>query len=266
MSPDQAKLNKKAIDEASANYAKEVVGLLTDQLIQVIQQRHKEILPYVRGELAIPPGDNKLLLGILQAWGIWFQLLNVAEENTGMRRRRMAEKEYGLENMPGTFANVFRQASKSGISKEEVQRLLDVAHIRPTLTAHPTEAKRVTVLEIHRRIYVLLYRLEGSRWTAREREKFIDALRNEIDLLWLTGELRLEKPSVAQEVTWGLHFFEQSLYERIPETHEKLKWALKQSILKMIFRSNHFSSLVHGSVVIVMVILLLPMMSLKIRC
>jgi len=229
MSPDQAKLNKKAIDEASANYAKEVVGLLTDQLIQVIQQRHKEILPYVRGELAIPPGDNKLLLGILQAWGIWFQLLNVAEENTGMRRRRMAEKEYGLENMPGTFANVFRQASKSGISKEEVQRLLDVAHIRPTLTAHPTEAKRVTVLEIHRRIYVLLYRLEGSRWTAREREKFIDALRNEIDLLWLTGELRLEKPSVAQEVTWGLHFFEQSLYERIPETHEKLKWALKQS-------------------------------------
>ncbi len=229
MSPDQAKLNKKAIDEASANYAKEVVGLLTDQLIQVIQQRHKEILPYVRGELAIPPGDNKLLLGILQAWGIWFQLLNVAEENTGMRRRRMAEKEYGLENMPGTFANVFKQASKAGISSEEVQRLLDVAHIRPTLTAHPTEAKRVTVLEIHRRIYVLLYRLEGSRWTAREREKFIDALRNEIDLLWLTGELRLEKPSVAQEVTWGLHFFEQSLYERIPETHEKLKWALKQS-------------------------------------
>ncbi len=229
MTPAQAKLNKKAIDEASAEYAKEVVGLLTDQLIQVIEQRHKDILPYVRGELAIPPGDGKLLLGILQAWGIWFQLLNVAEENTGMRRRRMAEKEYGLENMPGTFANVFKQASQAGVSKEEVQGLLDVAHIRPTLTAHPTEAKRVTVLEIHRRIYVLLYRLEGSRWTPREREKFIDALRNEIDLLWLTGELRLEKPSVAQEVAWGLHFFEQSLYERIPETHEKLKWALKQS-------------------------------------
>ena len=107
--------------------------------------------------------------------------------------------------------------------------LLDVAHIRPTLTAHPTEAKRVTVLEIHRRIYVLLYRLEGDRWTTREREKFIDALRNEIDLLWLTGELRLEKPSVPQEVVWGLHFFEQSLYERVPETHEKLKLALAQS-------------------------------------
>jgi phosphoenolpyruvate carboxylase len=229
MTPAQVESNERSLDTASANYAKEVVGILTDQLIQVIEQRHSEILPYVRGELAIPPGDKELLLGILQAWGIWFQLLNVAEENTGMRRRRMAEKEVGLENVPGTFANVFKQASDSGVSAEEIQKLLDVAHIRPTLTAHPTEAKRVTVLEIHRRIYVLLYRLEGSRWTERERQKFIDGLRNEIDLLWLTGELRLEKPSVPQEVVWGLHFFEQSLYERVPETHEKLKWALKQS-------------------------------------
>jgi phosphoenolpyruvate carboxylase len=229
MTPAQAESNERSLDASSASYAKEVVGILTDQLIQVIEQRHSEILPYVRGELAIPPGEKELLLGILQAWGIWFQLLNVAEENTGMRRRRLAEKEHGLENVPGTFANVFKQASDSGVSAEEIQALLDVAHIRPTLTAHPTEAKRVTVLEIHRRIYVLLYRMEGERWTERERQKFKDALRNEIDLLWLTGELRLVKPSVPQEVVWGLHFFEQSLFERVPETHEKLKWALKQS-------------------------------------
>ncbi|MFT5426608.1 MAG: phosphoenolpyruvate carboxylase [Gammaproteobacteria bacterium] len=240
MTPAQNEASERSLDSASASYAKEVVSLLTDQLIRVIEHRHKEILPYVRGEIAIPPGDNELLLGILQAWGIWFQLLNVAEENTGMRRRRMAEKEVGLENVPGTFANVFKQASNSGISSKDIQSLLDVAHIRPTLTAHPTEAKRVTVLEIHRRIYVLLYRLEGERWTSRERGKFTDALRNEIDLLWLTGELRLEKPSVAQEVVWGLHFFEQSLFERIPETHEKLKWALKQSYPDTDFRLSPF--------------------------
>ena len=217
------------IDSISATYAKEVVGLLTEQLTKVIQHRQSEILPYFRGELAIPANDTGPLLGVLQAWGIWFQLLNVAEENTGMRRRRIAEKENGLENVPGTFANVFKQARESGVSPEEIQNLLDVAHIRPTITAHPTEAKRITVLEIHRRIYVLLYRIEATRWTPREREKLIASLNNEIDLLWLTGELRLEKPSVAQEVVWGLHFFEQTLFERVPETHEKLKWALKQS-------------------------------------
>ena len=229
MSTKASEFNEQPLDNASANYAKEIVELLTEQLSKVIEDRHAEILPYFRGESAVPASDTELLLGVLQAWGIWFQLLNVAEENTGMRRRRLAEKEYGLENVPGTFANVFKVAKEAGISGEGIQNLLDIAHIRPTITAHPTEAKRVTVLEIHRRIYVLLYRIEATRWTPRERETFIDQLRNEIDLLWLTGELRLEKPSVAQEVVWGLHFFEQTLFDRVPETHEKLKWALKQS-------------------------------------
>jgi phosphoenolpyruvate carboxylase len=236
MSSNDVEFDEKSLDTLSATYAKEVVGLLTEQLGKVIEHRHGEILPYFRGELAVPAGNTELLLGVLQAWGIWFQLLNVAEENTGMRRRRLAEKEYGLGNVPGTFANVFKQAQEAGIPANEIQDLLNVAHIRPTITAHPTEAKRVTVLEIHRRIYVLLYRLEATRWTPRERENIITSLNDEIDLLWLTGELRLEKPSVSQEVVWGLHFFEQSLFERIPETHEKLKWALKQS-----YPDSHFT-------------------------
>ena len=216
------------IDSVSATYAKEVVDLLTQQLTTVIQIRNPEILPLFQGISQIPENNKALLLGVLQAWGIWFQLLNVAEENTAMRRRRLVEKTRGLEKVPGTFANVFYQAKGAGIAAEKIQSLLNNAQIRPTITAHPTEAKRVTVLEIHRRIYILLYRLEGTRWTSRERQYFIDALRNEIDLLWLTGELRLEKPSVALEVAWGLHFFEQTLFERIPETLQRLKWSLKK--------------------------------------
>ena len=42
--------------------------------------------------------------------------------------------------------------------------------IRPVITAHPTEAKRVTVLEKHRRIYRRLVDLESPRWTPRERQ------------------------------------------------------------------------------------------------
>ena len=42
--------------------------------------------------------------------------------------------------------------------------------------------------------------------------------RTEIELLWMTGELRLEKPTVPQEVYWGLHFFSETLFEAVPET------------------------------------------------
>ncbi len=228
------------VDAAAARYTGNVVDLLHDQLMSVIWLRKPEIAAVFAGKAPIPQNNRDVLLNLLQAWGIWFQLLNIVEENTGMRRRRHIEKAAGLEQLPGTFANVLHQARAAGISARAIQALLYNAHIRPTITAHPTEAKRVTVLEIHRRIYVLLYRLEAERWTLRERTKFIEALRNEIDLLWLTGELRLEKPSVAQEVAWGLHFFEQTLYDRIPETLDRLEWALSRQYPKHEFNIPPF--------------------------
>ena len=95
--------------------------------------------------------------------------------------------------------------------------------MRPVITAHPTEAKRVTVLEKHRRIYRRLVDLESPRWTPRERQALIDGLRNEIELLWLTGELRLQKPTVPQEVFWGLHFFNETLFEAVPDLLDKVE-------------------------------------------
>jgi len=216
------------LDEYSAAYAKQVTELMTEQLKAVIKIRQPEILPLFMGEAEIPEDNEVLILGILQAWSIWFQLLNIAEENTAMRRLRSIEKTRGLGHVPGTFGNVFENSLKDGISADEIQKLINEARIRPTITAHPTEAKRVTVLEIHRKIYLLLKELENQRRTEREREGIVSDLRNEIDLLWLTGELRLEKPTVKMEVNWGLHFFEETLFQSVPEMLEKMEWVLKK--------------------------------------
>lgn len=226
--PANAKYLVEDVDALSAAYAKDIIDLLDQQFQQVIKLREQDVLPLFQGQAISSKGDKKLILGLLQAWGIWFQLLNIAEENTAMRRRRFLEKTDGLENIPGTFANAFRQAKDLGADSGGIQELLYKAYICPTITAHPTEAKRITVLEIHRRIYLLLYQLEETRWTARERQKLVGHLRNEIDLLWLTGELRLEKPSITSEVAWGLHFFEQTLFKCIPQIMEKLDYALVQ--------------------------------------
>ncbi|MGI9408093.1 MAG: phosphoenolpyruvate carboxylase, partial [Hyphomicrobiaceae bacterium] len=80
-------------------------------------------------------------------------------------------------------------------------------------------------LEIHRRIYRKLVDLEIQRWTPRERQKHISELRNEIDLLWMTGELRLERPSLDQEVAWGLHFFRDILFDTTPQLYDLLEQA-----------------------------------------
>src|SRR3712207_8790759 len=53
---------------------------------------------------------------------------------------------------------------------------------------------------LFRSIYLKLFDLESPRWTPRERQAILHALKDDIDLLWLTGEIRLEKPTVEQEI------------------------------------------------------------------
>jgi phosphoenolpyruvate carboxylase len=213
---------------SAAHYANEVLELLSELMLTLVRKRAPEVEPVLRGERAPHELSAELLARTLQVQGIWFQLLSIAEQNAAMRRRRQIEAERGYELLRGTFARVFSDAATAKVPAAEIRTLLEQLRVRPVITAHPTEAKRVTVLEKHRRIYRRLVDLESPRWTPRERQGLIDGLRNEIELLWLTGELRLQKPTVPQEVFWGLHFFNETLFEAVPDLLEKVERVLAQ--------------------------------------
>ncbi|HET7425859.1 MAG TPA: phosphoenolpyruvate carboxylase [Gemmatimonadales bacterium] len=213
---------------SAAHYANEVVELLSELMLTLVRQRAPEVEPVLRGERAPHELSAELLARTLQVQGIWFQLLSIAEQNAAMRRRRQIEVERGYELLRGTFAQVISDAALAKVPAADIRALLERLRVRPVITAHPTEAKRVTVLEKHRRIYRRLVDLESPRWTPRERQALIDGLRNEIELLWLTGELRLQKPTVPQEVFWGLHFFNETLFEAVPDLLEKVERVLAQ--------------------------------------
>ena len=220
----------------SGVFVDEAINVLFDLLQDVVRARQPDIEPILKGEIAAPAGNRQLLLRSLQAQGIWFQLLNIAEQNAAMRQRRRIETGRGADKVPGTFAHAIAGAAAADIPATEVQSLLDRARVRPVITAHPTEAKRVTVLEIHRSIYLLLLELENQRWTPRERQSLVDRLRNEIDLLWLTVDIFLEKATVKQEVIWGLHFFNEALFDGVPRVYDKLEHALAEYYPRTKFR------------------------------
>ena len=214
---------------SAAAYATEVVELLSGLLLELVRKRQPEIEPVLRGERLAAGLSPELLARTLQVQGIWFQLLSIAEQNAAMRRRRQTEAERGHDHVRGTFAQVITDAVGAQVPAQDIRALLEILRIRPVITAHPTEAKRVTVLEKHRRIYRRLVDLESPRWTPRERQSLIDGLRTEIELLWTTGELRLAKPTVPQEVFWGLHFFNETLFEAVPDLIDKLERELARA-------------------------------------
>ena len=212
---------------SAAAYANEVVELLSQLLLGLVRARAPELEPVLRGEQPAVDLSPELMARALQVQGIWFQLLSIAEQNAAMRRRRQTEAERGYEKLRGTFAQVIFDAAAAGITADEIRQLLQTLRVRPVITAHPTEAKRVTTLEKHRRIYRRLVDLESPRWTPRERHGLIEGLRTEIELLWLTGELRLAKPTVPQEVFWALHFFNETLFESVPDLLDKIERVLQ---------------------------------------
>ena len=209
-------------------YLDEITMMLRDLLRQVIRVREPRVLAIIDEPANASSLSPELIEPALQVIGMWLQLLNIAEENAAMRNRRQMETRSGSDHVPGSFSHAFATVAAANVSPEDVQSALDTIDVQPTITAHPTEAKRVTVLEIHRRIYLKLYELESPRWTPRERVQLLKLLRNEIDLLWLTGEIRLEKPTVEQEIHWGLHFFRETLFDRTVSLCDLLEAALQR--------------------------------------
>ncbi|GAP36713.1 phosphoenolpyruvate carboxylase [Piscinibacter sakaiensis] len=199
--------------------------LLRAALMEVVERHEPDVARALRGEAPHRAMSTRLLARTLQAQAIWFQLLSIAEQNRDMRRRREVERQRGHAEVLGTFAHVFRLAADQGLGAAAVRDALVQLRVRPVITAHPTEARRVTVLERHRRIYLRLYDLESPRWTLREREDLQRAVRDEIELLWLTGELKLDKPTVDQEVEWGLYFFEETLFDAVPALYARIEQA-----------------------------------------
>jgi phosphoenolpyruvate carboxylase len=214
-------------------YVDEVTILLRDLLRQVVKAREPRVAAIIEdgeGPVNIP---EDLVPVALQTIGIWLQLQNIVEENSAMRSRRRLETHGGPDQLIGSLSNAFAKIAAAGVAEETVKEVLDRVDIAPTITAHPTEAKRVTVLEIHRRIYLKLYDLESPRWTPRERTALLRALRDEIDLLWMTGELRISKPTVEQEISWGLHFFKSALFERTAQLCELMEGAIARHYPEM---------------------------------
>ena len=195
-----------------------LVGLLAD----VVGTRAPDAVSALRGARIDRGGTPASIGRSLQALGMWAQLVSIAELHDAMRARRRVELEDGETRVAGTFAHVFDRWRAAGVPAADVRDLLASLHVTPTITAHPTEAKRVTVLEKHRTIYRALVELDAGVWTAAERTRRIEALRDEIDLLWMTGELRLERPTVEHEVAWGIHFFDDTLFDAVGVIHDAL--------------------------------------------
>ena len=159
----------------------------------------------------LAPGEQA---NVLRAFGLYFQLVNIAEQHHRLRRRR----QYAAEDQQApreSLADAFERLR--GIDTEELRARVSGISLELVLTAHPTEATRRTYLLAHLRVAELLAALDAAASTVEE-EHIESELGEQITILWQTDEVRHGRPRLTDEIRHGLWFFEHSL----PDAAERL--------------------------------------------
>lgn len=166
---------------------------------------------------------------VIRAFSIYFHLVNIAEQNHRIRRRR----HYLLKEDTSQSFSLEKSVTKVksyNLTNDRIQDVLDDLSVELIMTAHPTEATKRTVLEIQKRISTNLRKLDNSYLTQREREDLEESLFNEVTALWHTDELRRRQPEVLDEVKNGLYYFEETLFDTLPNVFQELEMQLHEHI------------------------------------
>lgn len=179
---------------------------------------------------------------VIKAFATYFQLVNLAEEQQRVRVLRQRRRDAHARGTPmdETIAAAVERLQAEGVSADGVRALLKNLCIMPVFTAHPTEAKRRTVLTKLRRISQALYDLDLHDLLPSEEADLIAFVREEIVSLWQTDETRARRPTVLDEVRNGFYYFETTLFDLAPEMYAELSAALAKSYPDEVFEIPPF--------------------------
>jgi phosphoenolpyruvate carboxylase len=190
-------------------------------------QFDKEIYAELKNEISSL--NSPMRKQVIRAFSMYFHLINVAEQNHRIRRRRQYHLEDDTIVQPDSIESAILSLKEHDINEETIQNVLNTLSLELVITAHPTEATKRSILEIQQRIAGILNNLDHPLLTTRERRNLENSLFNEITILWQTDELRQTKPTVLDEVRNGLFYFDQTLFEVLPEIHREVEYCLEKN-------------------------------------
>ncbi len=236
---------KPAFDRTLSDDVYLLAGLLGDVIQQLagpeafaLEEEVRNLAKNLRGgdldasaelESIVHDANTAELRILIRAFTNYFQLINLAEDNE--RIRRLQHREHSEPDAPrrGSIREAVMGLARRGVDAEAMKALLDGAQVRMVLTAHPTEARRRTVIDKLARIFSVIRNLDERRAVPHEIDRARTRLAATIAELWSSNELRVTKPTVLDEVRAVLVYFGSTLVDVIPEIYRDLEEALAES-------------------------------------
>ncbi|HKG25478.1 MAG TPA: phosphoenolpyruvate carboxylase, partial [Thermomicrobiales bacterium] len=163
---------------------------------------------------------------LVRAFTNYFQLINLSEDNERVRRIRRREAEVHPAPRRGSVREAIGILKDRGMTADELRSLLARAQIRLVMTAHPTEARRRTVIDKQARVFRVIRDLDERRPLPGEVDRARTRLAATIAELWSSNEVRAVQPTVLDEVHAGLLHFRSTLIQVVPQLYRDLEEAI----------------------------------------
>jgi phosphoenolpyruvate carboxylase len=163
---------------------------------------------------------------VARAFTLFFLLINTAEQVHRVRRTRAYRSAETDAPQPGGARWAMRKLRSEGHDAAAVERAMLSLDVRPVLTAHPTESTRRTLLGLQARVADMLLEREGAPPT--DRRVIEDQIDAEVELLWLTDELRHDRPTVMDEVSTVIWYLETRLLDASERAREMFVRAFEE--------------------------------------
>ena len=163
---------------------------------------------------------------VARAFTLFFLLINTAEQVHRVRRAREYRSAEADVPQPGSARWAMRRLRSEGHDAAAVERAMLALDVRPVLTAHPTESTRRTLLGLQTRVADMLLEREGA--PPADRRAIEERLDAEVELLWLTDEVRHDRPTVMDEVSTVIWYLETRLLDASESARETLVRAFEE--------------------------------------
>ena len=163
---------------------------------------------------------------LIRAFSVYFDLINLAEQQARVRSLKNRAAAKAADPRAETAEAALRQLHSAGVGPDDLAAHLATALVVPVYTAHPSEARRRTILEKLAAVAHQLDRIEYGQLTEGDRAAAVGAVAEEIEAFWLSDTVRGTRPTVLDEVKQVLGLVEGRLLDVVPRVYRKLDAAL----------------------------------------
>ncbi|TYL45676.1 phosphoenolpyruvate carboxylase [Nocardioides sp. BGMRC 2183] len=212
------------LGEALARHESPELLATVEQVRRLARQPDSAELRAVLAEI-----DESTAVVLARAFTAYFELVNATEQLHRWRELTDAD----TSPIAATVARLGAALEDGTLQRDELAAILERIEYRPVFTAHPTEASRRSVLRLLRRLVEAADAAEDPRASAADAARNERRLRELVDLLWQTDELRVVRPEPKDEARTAIYFLRSLAGEVVPDLLAELDTELARLDLRL---------------------------------